>query len=123
VTKQDDFYSSMLKSRSKRAKRGPKCACRMMAVLSIKQRWVTRKEFAEQHRFSSDGRECRLGRECANGRIIQSHLGYKLLKLATPEEIRISLGVFKKQRDAADKEYGKLCRRAHRFLHTERATA
>ena len=103
-----------------RAKAGPKLAARMIAILSIRKVWTTRADFAN-HGLTP--RECRLGRAASNGRIIRGQKGYILLKHAGPEAIRASLNAWQAQIQAEQKEYAKLCRRAHTFLHNERATA
>ena len=99
-----------------------KLAARMMAVLAVNRGWVTRKQFACDHGFSRDGRQCRLGREASHGRIIMGQHGYKLLRYATAEEVRICDMTYRSQIEALTKERLQLQRRAHRQLH-ERGVA
>ena len=99
-----------------RSKRGPRLAARMIAVLWVKRRWVTRREFIDEHGFSSDGRECRLGCECAHMRIIFGAKGYQLLAHSTPDEIYRCYATIKKQRKALERREIQITKRAHEAI-------
>jgi len=92
------------RERAVRSKVGPKLASRMIAVLIAKNRWVTRAEFAQEHGFSKDGRECRLGRAASNGRIIHGQKGYRLNAHATVEERAASQHDWQAQIAAAQRQ-------------------
>lgn len=113
---QPDFLG-LLFHKSERAKRAPRFAARMIAVLHVAREWVTRREFNEKHGFSKDGRECRLGCAASHGRIIAGQKGYKLTKYAAHEEIANSLASIMLQIKAEKKRYSMLCRRAHLMVH------
>ena len=97
-----------------RAKAGPKLAARMIAVLSVRKGWTTRATLAAEHGFSRDGRECRLGRACSHGRILRGQKGYKLTKLATPEEFATSQAAWAAQIKAEQKQCSREALRWHR---------
>jgi len=94
---------------------GSHLARRMIAALIVcGGRWVTRREMRE--RFGLSDRECRLGRAAAHGRIIYGQAGYRLLKDATPDEIRRCLSVTCAMINSLQREYRALARRAHGVL-------
>lgn len=107
-------------SKSDNRKRvGPQLARRMMAILAVRRDWTTRAQF-KAHGLND--RMCRLGRECSHGRIMRGQRGYKLLRFATPEEVRESAGAWIKQIQAEQREYSTFVRRAHKVL-AERGAA
>ena len=102
-----------LSQRTTRKRVGPELARRMIAILSVNKGWMKRQDFAA---YGLDPRKCRLGRECSNARIIASQNGYKLLKYATPDEIRIASNAILSQIQAEQEQYRKLILRAHKVL-------
>lgn len=103
-----------LRERKSRRKAGPKLAARMMSILAVRGDWTTRRQLAH---YGLNDRACRLGREWAHGRVIASRLGYKLLRYATPEEIREAGNAILRQIEAEQRNYAMLTRRAHEALH------
>jgi len=86
----------------------------MIAVLAATRVWVTRAEMKLLYGLSP--RECRLGRQWAHGRIIMGQDGFKLLRYATPDEIRKCSNVYLGQIEALKKDYSQLTKRAHAAL-------
>jgi len=111
MTKQLDFDMS---ERRVRAKRGPKLAAKLIAILYVKRRWCNRAELGLEHGLTP--RECRLARQCAHGRVIYSQQGFKLLKWATADEVRKCSGALVGQIKAMQAEHSQLTRRAHAAL-------
>lgn len=102
-----------LSERKTRRKAGPQAARRMIQVLAARRDWITRAEFAA---YGLTDRACRLGREWSHGRILRGQRGYKLLRYATPEEIRECGAAWLAQIQAEQREYALFTRRAHRAL-------
>ena len=90
-------------------------AARMIAVLAVSRRWMTRAEFAERG-FSKDGRECRAARAAAHGRIIRGQKGYKLMRYATVDEIRASSNAWMSQIISEQRQHRLETKRAHEAL-------
>lgn len=99
-----------------RKRAGPRLAARLIAILSVHRHGLKR---AELTHFGLNDRACRLGREYSHGRIISGPTGYKLLKYATPVEIRACLGRIVAQIEAEQEQYRQLAARAHRMLHAD----
>jgi len=106
--------------RKTRRRAGPRLAARMMAILAARGDWTTRAQLRAIDAALTD-RACRLGRECAHGRILQGQRGYKLLRHATPAEIRAAYGAFISQIEAEQNQAAQLMRRAHAALNDRRA--
>jgi len=105
-----------LSQKKKRKKAGPHLARKMIAYLAGRQgRWVNRSEL-KVHQGLTD-RECRLGREAAHGRILAGQKGYKLLKYATPDEIREAGNMWISRVKANQEQYSQLMRRAHAMIN------
>ena len=101
------------------ARKKPQLARRMIAVLSVKKRWMTSSEFISSHGFANK-RECSLGREAANGRIIFGPKGFKLLYHATEDDVAVCLGHIRRKRIALDRDQIQIERRVHRIPHIGR---
>jgi len=89
-------------------------AARMIAILARRGVWVTRAEFAT---YGFAPRQCRAACEASHMRVLFGQYGYKLLRYASPDEIRRCLGTIKSMRDKLDAKYIQLNNRAHRALH------
>jgi len=96
-----------------------RAAARMIAVLSKRRAWTTRREFAA---YGLTDRECRAGRAASNGRIIYGQRGYILLRDSTPDEIRACLSTTASMIAELQRDYKKLCRRAHGVLAGKNAS-
>ena len=104
-----------LSDKETRKKKAPELARKMIAFLAVKRDWTTRAQFRES--LGMTDRECRLGREGSHGRILQGQKGYKLLRDATPAEVRATAGNWISQIKACQDEYALLMRRAHSILN------
>ena len=104
-----------LSQKKKRKKAGPHLARKMIAVLSVSKTWMKRKDFLNW--IALTDRECRLGREAAHGRILAGQKGYKLLKYATPDEIREAGNMWISRVKANQEQYSQLMRRAHAMIN------
>jgi len=103
-----------LKERKTRKRVGPKLAAKMIAFLSVKRGWVTRREFFSEQGMSD--RACRLGRESSHGRILAGQAGYALVKNCTPDEISKACNAILSQIEAEQEQYRMLVKRAHKQL-------
>lgn len=122
MTAQQLTFDSQYRHASKRAKKGPQLARRMIALLAVANgNSMKRSDFK---RYGLTERECRLGRAASHARIIQTRNGYKLLRDASPEEIAACVGNFDKQIKAMTREKIGILRRAHDAVNRGRkATA
>ena len=90
-------------------------AATMIAHLAVNRGWLPRRYFAGiRERLTS--RQCRLGRVASHSRIIAGQKGYKLLRYATPEEVREYDQMLADQIRALQHERLQVQRRAHRAL-------
>ena len=112
MTKQLTFEDMSKKETRKRV--SPELARRMIAILAVNGGWVNRTGMKEH---GLNDRECRLGREGSHGRIIAGQKGYKLLRNATPEEIRQAGNAWLSIIKAGQEQYSQLNRRAHKQLN------
>ena len=84
-----------------------------MRILAATGAWMTRRELRDRN---LNDRQCRLAREHAHGRILAGSKGYRMMRFATPEEIRRSLALRKAQIDTETRNYLQEMRRAHTAL-------
>ena len=112
MTKQLTFED--MSKKETRRKHAPEMARRMIAILAIDGGWVNR---TGMKAHGLNDRECRLGREGSHGRIIAGQKGYKLLRNATPDEIRAAGNAWLAIIKAAQEQYSQLNRRAHKQLN------
>ena len=103
-----------LRDRAARRRHVPKLAARMIAVLAKTRKWTTRADLMDRHGMTP--RQCRLARQHAHGRIIYGNNGYRLLRYATPDEIRGCGNALLSQIQALQDEHAQLMRRSHAAL-------
>jgi len=115
---QRSFEATLFRDESTRKRKAPELARRMIAVLAAKRSWVPRREFAEKHGFSADGRECRLGCMGAHGRIIFGRRGYKLTVASTLEEVQSCLRMIASQIASEQEKHKRISMRAHIGIHS-----
>jgi hypothetical protein len=103
-----------LRERKTRMKHGPKLAARMIAILAQRREWTTRQQMKA---YGLTDRECRLAREWAHGRVLCGQKGYKLLRDATPDEIRACYFAFVAMIEAQQVQASWIMRRGHEALN------
>lgn len=90
-----------------------RAAARMIAVLSKRRAWTTRREFAA---YGLTDRECRAGRKASHARIISGQRGYILMRDATADEVRASRAELMSMKKELEQEVVWLDKRAHGIL-------